>query len=43
MLITNRQRRNTLTENDLSLSYIDIELQIARCETILGAHLGDNL
>ena len=43
MPITNRQRRKFLTENNLSLSYNDIELQIICCKKILGVHLDDNL
>ena len=39
MLISNRQRRNTITKNNWLLSFNDIELQIIRCEKKLGIHL----
>ena len=42
MLLTNRQRRKILTENNLSLSYNDIELHKRVVKIILGVDLDDN-
>ena len=43
MLISSRQKRNTMKDKNLAVIYDNLELQITNCEKILGIHFDDNL
>ena len=42
MLIASRQKRNSLTDTDLKLTYNNLELKISTNEKILGVHVDQN-
>ena len=43
MLITSRQKRTTLSNEDLTLRYNDIDVNITTCDKVLGIHVDNNL
>lgn len=43
MLISSRQKKNNMIDDNFKLMFADLELQVTRCEKILGVHLDDNL
>ena len=42
MLITSRQKRNSLNDSDLKITFNDIDLKISSNEKILGVHVDKN-
>ena len=39
LLITSRQKRKFMKDNKLSLVYDNFDLQLTRCEKVLGVHI----
>ena len=42
MLIASRQKRNSLIDSDLKITFNDIDLKISSNEKILGIHMDQN-
>ena len=42
MLIASRQKRNSLIDSDLKITFNDIDLKISSNEKILGVHVDQN-
>ena len=43
MLITNRQKRSNLQDNNLELNFNDVDLKLSSNEKILGVQIEENL
>ena len=43
MLISSRQKRQNMQDDNLTLVYDDFDLQLTRCEKVLGVHIDEHL
>ena len=43
MLISSRQKRNNMTDDNLTLAYDNFDVQVTRYEKNLGVHIDENL